>query len=87
LMPRKGAVEELRQQVGDDWVRTYDGNLTPDVLQSALHWALETARPARPPLEKLDWPDLARQTVETYRRLGCEKRNLSEASGPGGSRR
>ncbi|MBM3889662.1 MAG: glycosyltransferase family 4 protein [Verrucomicrobia bacterium] len=69
LMPRKGTVEELRQQVGDNWVRTYDGNLMPDILQSALRWALETTRPARAPLEKLDWPDLARQTVEAYRQL------------------
>ncbi|MCX7826087.1 MAG: glycosyltransferase family 4 protein [Verrucomicrobiae bacterium] len=69
LMPRKGAVEELRQQVGGDWVRTYDGDLTPDILQSALRWALEIARPDRAPLERLDWPDLARQTVEAYRQL------------------
>jgi hypothetical protein len=38
------------------------------VLRDAAAWARRTDRPPRAPLDALDWPPLARRTVELYRR-------------------
>ena len=61
LVPDRGAMTELRARVGRDWVRTYTGELTPSVLAEGMA--------ARAPVEDLDWPRLARQTVALYRRV------------------
>jgi hypothetical protein len=60
---------ELRARVGRDWVRTYTGQLTPSVLAEGMAWARTTDRAARAPVDDLDWPRLARQTVALYRRV------------------
>lgn len=69
LVPDRGAMTELRARVGRDWVRTYTGELTPSVLAESMAWARTTDRAARAPVEDLDWPRLARQTVALYRRV------------------
>lgn len=66
LVPGRGAMGELRALVGDDWVRTYAGELTPAILDQAIEWAL-AARPQAPDLSPLDWPEIARQTLDLYR--------------------
>jgi beta-1,4-mannosyltransferase len=65
LVPALGAMGELQALVGHDWVRTYEGSLTPDMLTDALRWA---ARPpnATPGMDQLEWPLLARQTLSVY---------------------
>jgi beta-1,4-mannosyltransferase len=65
LVPALGAMGELQALVGDDWVRTYEGALMPDMLTDALQWA---ARPrnAAPGMDQLEWPLLARQTLSVY---------------------
>jgi beta-1,4-mannosyltransferase len=68
LVPAKGALEDLQAEVGQEWVRTYEGELTPELLAAALHWARAGARPARAPLEGLDWGVLAAATVRLFRR-------------------
>lgn len=65
LVPARGAMGELRALVGAAWVRTYDGDLTPDVLARALDWAVRRP-PGGPRLEALDWPEIARRTRSTY---------------------
>ncbi|WP_022836719.1 glycosyltransferase [Salisaeta longa] len=67
LVPARGAMAELQEQVGAAWVRTYDDGLTPAVLRDALHWAQTAARPPRAPLEALAWPRLAAAHVALYR--------------------
>lgn len=67
LVPDRGAMSELQTEVGSGWVRTYDGPLTPEELQSGLSWAEETTRGARAPLDTLEWSVLARKTVDAYR--------------------
>jgi len=65
LVPARGAMGELQTLVGTDWVCTYDGDLTFEVLADAIEWALK--RPARAPsLESLDWDSIARQTLAIY---------------------
>lgn len=66
LVPNRGAMTELQAQVGSDWVRTYEGPLSPDHLEDGLRWAAETNRPDTAPLDALAWPVLARQTREAY---------------------
>lgn len=69
LVPNRGAMSELQAHVGTNWVRTYDGALTAEALADAMDWAESQDRPARAPLEDLNWAPLARQTVGLYRRV------------------
>lgn len=69
LVPDRGAMSELQEQVGPEWVRTYAGDFTPEVLADAMTWAERADRSDRAPLDDLDWLHLARRTAELYRRL------------------
>jgi glycosyltransferase involved in cell wall biosynthesis len=69
LLPEQGAMAELRQHVGANWVRTYNGALTSDTLAAAVGWAQHTARPKRAPLDDLSWDAIARHTLALYRRV------------------
>lgn len=66
LLPEKGAMGELRAAVGDEWIKTYHGDLNADVLRSGLAWALRTRRGGSPPLDNFGWPRLACETVQAY---------------------
>ena len=69
LVPAVGSMEELRRAAGDEWVRTYTGPLTGEVLTDALAWARATTRPVAPAvLRDLDWDPLAAQTAALYER-------------------
>lgn len=67
LVPAKGGMPELRQQVGPEWVRIYEGRLTPVELDSALDWATSPGRARVAPLDTLDWNVLSMQTLDAYR--------------------
>ena len=69
LVPDRGAMTDLQQRVGTEWMRTYVDELTPSVLAEGMMWARTTDRAARAPVEDLDWPRMARQTVALYRRV------------------
>ena len=69
LVPDRGAMTELQQRVGPEWMRTYSGELTPAVLADGMEWAQTTPRADRAPVEDLEWSRLARQTVALYRRV------------------
>lgn len=68
LVPDRRAMAELRQTVGDEWVRIDDGALDGRTLHGAMAWATATARdPTRLlPIHHLDWDEIARQTVDPY---------------------
>lgn len=76
LVPEMGALGELRDQVGEAWVRTYCGDLTMETLVSALAWALERPAGIHAPLAGLEWPVLARRTLEAYRAV-CGERQVA----------
>jgi beta-1,4-mannosyltransferase len=65
LVPSLGAMGELQDLVGPDWVRTYCGDLTPAVLSDAITWAGQRAE-ATPDLDALDWLAIARRTLSLY---------------------
>jgi beta-1,4-mannosyltransferase len=69
LVPETGPFAELRERVGDVWVRTYDRELTPSVLAAAMEWARAWPRASRPALGWLDWSEVARQTAEALARV------------------
>lgn len=65
LVPRLGAMGELQQAVGAEWVRTYAGELDAGVLASALDWAMAAPRGAAP-LSAFGWEAIARQTLAAF---------------------
>ena len=67
LAPELGAVTDWKTQVGADWIKTYRGTLTPQVLMTAVQ-ALPLAS-AKAPLEALDWGAIAQKTIAAYRAL------------------
>ena len=67
IAPAIGAMPELVRAVGPAWIHLYEGELTPEVLRTALSWVRETARDAGPDLAGLEWPGIADATVEGYR--------------------
>ncbi|MBW4513454.1 MAG: glycosyltransferase family 4 protein [Scytonematopsis contorta HA4267-MV1] len=66
LVPKRGAMGELQNIVGSEWVRTYEDNITPEEIAGALEWALNTPRAKQAPLENFDLNKLAQQTIEAY---------------------
>jgi glycosyltransferase involved in cell wall biosynthesis len=68
LVPVAGALQELAEWAGDDWVMTYEGELTPALLEAALKRVTSAHRPARPArISDLDWSNIATKTVAAYR--------------------
>ncbi len=67
LVPNRGAMYELQKAVGRKWVMVYEPELTPDILENAIDWALKTTRPKEAPLSKFEWENIARETVNAYR--------------------
>jgi beta-1,4-mannosyltransferase len=63
LVPAIGALPELQALVGDEWVRCYSGELTPEKLDAALNWAVYAKRSTAPCMEDLNWAKLARETL------------------------
>lgn len=40
LVPDRGAMSELQNNIGKDWVKVYEPPLTPEILESALSWTV-----------------------------------------------
>lgn len=68
VVPALGAMRELQDLVGPDWVRCYPGEFDADELARTSAWAREP-RPERAPLDRLDWGDIACSTIAFYREL------------------
>ncbi len=82
IAPAMGAIPEVQEWVGPDWVHTYHGAFSGEVLARALEWRLKTKRSGRPNLERLDWVVVARETVNFFETL-----TGPAAHGPGNSAR
>lgn len=72
LVPEQGAMAELREAAGSEWVRTYRGPLTAPVLESALGWSTAANRPRPAPLDRLGWDSIGRDFARDLRRLVAE---------------
>lgn len=69
LVPAKGAMIDLQEQAGVEWVRTYAGDLTPNELSRSIDWAQSVARKHCSGIDALEWPAIARATLEAFRQL------------------
>jgi beta-1,4-mannosyltransferase len=75
LVPQLGAMDELRADFGDSWVRTFAGELNKTILESALDWAIQIRPRICPMPEKYEWQSIGRETSRFYARVVSE--NLS----------
>jgi beta-1,4-mannosyltransferase len=72
LVPAKGAMTELQQFAGGEWVRLYSGELNAEALRQQLNAVIDgaAARGRCGALESgwagLDWKDLAQLTIDAY---------------------
>jgi beta-1,4-mannosyltransferase len=67
LVPGLGSMAELQDHVGSSWVRTYQGLVTAELLADSLRWSQSCREHTIAPLQRLDWPRLARLTMAAYR--------------------
>ena len=69
LVPDRGAMAELGELAGSDWVRTYSGNLTVPVLDQAMRWATSAHRSRHASLERLEWKSIGADFTRDLRDL------------------
>ena len=67
LAPALGSLKELAARIPDDWLRLYDGELSPQILRHAI--AVTAPTTATADLSALDWPAIAEQTLAFYQLL------------------
>lgn len=79
LVPQKGAMTELQEQVGAEWVKLYPGELTTEFLSAGLDWAAQEGRSLQANLEKLEWSRLSRQTIQYFENI-CKIKNHRKTS-------
>ena len=82
LVPARGSLPELQALVGTEWVRTYEGELTPEILTAALEWAKNSRRKPRPNLSSFEWPHIVQATVDLYSRLGARPLPVPHSAEP-----
>lgn len=68
LVPSTPVFDELSSQIGEGWLMTYTGPLSPQVLEEAIAWA-SASRPDRPDLSFCAIDRVARLHADSYRRL------------------
>ena len=66
LVPRSDANAALAAEVGEEWVRQYDGALDADLLAATLRALQAPHRLSTPDLSRRDWPSLGLQHHATY---------------------
>lgn len=66
LVPDLGGMRDLQAIALKDWVKIYSGELTPEILQQGLDWALQTRRCQQVNLDSLEWSHIAQKTIQTY---------------------
>lgn len=67
VVPRTPSTEELAKEVGSEWVITYDGELTPEVLSRSL--LLCPAPGSSPDLSQRDWERIGEAYCLAYKRV------------------
>lgn len=82
LVPDRGAMAELRQAVGSQWVQAYTGTLSTATLRAALEWALSTPRTAQTSSPCHSWDAIAEQTLIAYHKI-LARANATSSTPPG----
>lgn len=74
LAPEIGAFTELKLNFGSHWIKTYNGNLTADILEKTMKEVIEENNElSKPNLEAFDPETIAAKTVEFYKSLVSSK--------------
>jgi beta-1,4-mannosyltransferase len=71
VAPSLGSFRELVGAVGEEWVRTYEGDLSDQVVEDAL---VRPVPSGRAPLAELEWDRLAALTIAAYRAAVSRRR-------------
>ena len=66
LTVAQGALPELQETIGREWIRLYSDELELSHLTDAMDWARDESRAARAPLAPFEWPSIARLTLNAY---------------------
>jgi len=69
LAPNKGALLGLQEQIGSDWLKLYDGDLTSDTLRRAIKWARTTPRAPSAPKDFMELGNVTAQMLAFFERL------------------
>jgi len=72
VVPALGAMRELQDTVGSEWVRCFAGEFDDAELAASVEWATGVARTVRAPLDRLDWDGIAEDTAGFYRQVRGE---------------
>lgn len=72
LVPDMGSMSDLRQEVGPEWVHTFSGELTSEVLAEAVAQVRSADLRKCEAIERFGWNRIAEQTAEAYRDLLAE---------------
>lgn len=73
IAPHMGAVAELQNKLGLQWIYGYAGDLTAPCLRHALIALEHSRRPALCLLDDYSWDKLAAKTLDFYRQLATPK--------------
>ncbi len=68
-VPNQGAMAELQNIVGDNWVYTYTGEFNSSTICNCIDWLLNTYRDDQAPLQRLDWENIAKNTMSLYEEI------------------
>ena len=71
LVTDKAPMRELAALAGADWVRLFSAPLATETLTEALDWACAAGRPRKLDFDWGQWPELAAQMIDVYRRLAA----------------
>jgi beta-1,4-mannosyltransferase len=67
LTPRSCLMETLAAEVGDAWVRMYEGEINGLKIESGLQHVRSLAQDAAPDFHGRDWPDIAEAYAAAFR--------------------
>lgn len=66
LAPARGSITDLREQLGEAWVTTYEGTLLASNIADALNGLQRLPANAKPDLSAMDPDSIGRRLVEIY---------------------
>jgi beta-1,4-mannosyltransferase len=69
MVPEKGSMGELKEEIGEEWVRTYRGTLDSRTLEEALDWAAEPRPTVCRMPEKYEWSQIGGETARFFERV------------------
>jgi len=86
IAPHMGAIIDLQNNLGLQWIYGYAGELTPTCLQHALMALENSVRQPICPLDNYNWDKLAASTLDFYRQLTAHPTKTAEFPEAGKSR-